>query len=270
MKILLLEDDIALNKAIRKVLELDRHEVSVFTEGKEVLDVLPGAYDLYILDINVPHISGLELLGKIMETKNDAQVMIISSNTDLESIEKAYGIGCVDYLKKPFHIAELRAKINRIKPLKSDLLSKVKLHSREDGLTKKERKLLTLLLEHMGETVTYKMIASEIYDDKEMSMEALRTLVRRLRAKLENDIIRNVIDEGYSISSLDPAHTHGRGDISALLYENRQLRREREMLVKKAFTDPLTGLYNRARMEERSSSSNTRSFCSITLLSVSL
>ncbi len=251
MKILLLEDDIALNKAIRKVLELDRHEVAVFTDGKAVLEALPGSYGLYILDINVPHITGLQLLGKIMETKSDAQVMIISSNTDLESIENAYGIGCVDYLKKPFHITELRAKINRIKPPKTDLLSKVKLHSQEEVLTKKEKKLLTLLLEHMGETVTYKMIASEIYDNKEMSMEALRTLMRRLRAKLESDIIRNVIDEGYSIPSLDPASTQERrSDISALLYENRQLRREREILRKKAFTDPLTGLYNRARMEE--------------------
>ncbi len=251
MKILLLEDDIALNKAIRKVLELDHHEVAVFTDGKEVLDALPGSYDLYILDINVPHITGLQLLGKIMEVRSDAQVMIISSNTDLESIEKAYGIGCVDYLKKPFHITELRAKINRIKPPKTDLLSKVKLHSEKEVLTKKERKLLALLLEHMGETVTYKMIAREIYDNKEMSMEALRTLMRRLRAKLQGDIIHNILDEGYSISSLDPAQTHpGNGDLTALLQENLRLKREREVLMKKAFTDPLTGLYNRSRMEE--------------------
>jgi len=251
MKILLLEDDIALNKAIRKVLELDRYEVAVFTDGREALDAMQGVYDLYILDINVPHVSGLELLGKIMETKSDAQVIIISSNTDLESIEKAYGFGCVDYLKKPFHITELRAKINRIKPPKNDLLSKVKLQSREESLTKKERKLLALLLEHMGETVTYKMIAAEIYENKEMSMEALRTLMRRLRAKLKGDIIHNILDEGYSISSLDPQQTQsGNRNITALLQENRQLRKEREILLKKAFTDPLTGLYNRSRMEE--------------------
>ena len=56
MKILLLEDDIALNKAIKKVLELDYHTVDTFLDGKELIDALDKRYDLYLLDINVPHI----------------------------------------------------------------------------------------------------------------------------------------------------------------------------------------------------------------------
>ena len=59
MNILLLEDDIALNKAIKKVLELDYHTVNTFTDGQELIKSLDQRYDLYILDINVPHISGL-------------------------------------------------------------------------------------------------------------------------------------------------------------------------------------------------------------------
>lgn len=256
MKILLLEDDIALNRAIKKVLELDHHSVSSFTDGEEVKQALSGDFDLYILDINVPNVTGLELLGMILRANEQAKVMMISANTDLESLEKAYGIGCVDYIKKPFHIAELRAKISRFNITTPALLSKVRLVPGTENLTKKEKKLLTLLLEHMGEVVNYDLIANSVYNNKPMSMDALRALVRRLRTKLADDIISNMLDEGYAIMSLSPEKSSEKdySDISsrieALRKENMQLKVEREALLKKSTTDPLTGLYNRIKIEE--------------------
>ena len=255
MNILLLEDDIALNKAIRRVLELDHHNVNTFTDGQDLIDSLDQRYDLYILDINVPNISGLELLDIILGQNSQAKVIMISSNTDVQSLQTAYDLGCVDYLKKPFHITELRAKINRLKSEREHSVSLVNLKDRREVLTKKEKRLLNLLLDNQTHTVTYDMIELDVYENNPMSMDALRTLVRRLRAKLADDIIENNIDEGYSISKLfavepEDLQNHTEQNMEALQEENRLLKLEKEVLLKRSTTDPLTGLYNRVKMEE--------------------
>ena len=255
MKILLLEDDIALNKAIKKVLELDYHTVDTFMDGKDILESLDKNYDLYILDINVPHISGLELLNMIQLQNNQAKVIMISSNTDVQSLQTAYNLGCVDYLKKPFHITELRAKINRLKMQSAYLLSGIKFKDEDDALSKKERRLLKLLLNNLSLVVTYEMIEHSVYEDNRMSMDAIRALVRRLRSKLTDDIIENIIDEGYTISTLshlssEDTDQNTKQRMETLEQENSQLKLEKEILIKKSTTDPLTGLYNRIKIKE--------------------
>lgn len=255
MNILLLEDDIALNKAIKKVLELDHHNVNTFIDGQELINELDQMYELYILDINVPHITGLELLEIILGQNPQAKVIMISVNTDIESLQTAYDLGCVDYLKKPFHITELRAKINRLKSEREHSVSLINLKDKRKTLTKKEKRLLNLLLDNQPHTVTYDMIELDVYKNKPMSMDALRALVRRLRAKLAEDIIENIIDEGYRIINLlvvvdEKSQHYTEQNIKALEEENRLLRLEKELLLKKSTTDPLTGLYNRIKMEE--------------------
>jgi diguanylate cyclase (GGDEF)-like protein len=255
MKILLLEDDIALNKAIKKVLELDDHTVDTFFSGQDVIDALDKPYHLYILDINVPELSGMAILDIILLKNTQAQVIMISSNTDVQSLQTAYDIGCVDYLKKPFHIAELRAKISRLELTREHLISTIQLKSEDEVLTKNERKLLSLLLDNLSQVVNYEMIENHVYENRSMSMDALRALMRRLRSKLADDIIVNIIDEGYSIPTLpdnsnrdSDSHTNSR--IAFLEEENNRLKVEREILLKKSTTDPLTGLYNRLKIQE--------------------
>ncbi len=255
MKILLLEDDISLNKAINKVLELDHHTVDTFIDGKDIIESFDQGYDLYILDINVPHISGLELLDIILDHNDQAKVIMISSNTDMQSLETAYNLGCVDYLKKPFHIAELRAKINRLKISREHLASGIKLKNESDPLSKKEKRLLNLLLDNISHVVNYEKIQSYVYENKPMSMDALRALTRRLRSKLSDDIIENIIDEGYTISSVpNISHENPKENLKqrleSLEEENTLLKLEKEVLLKKSTTDALTGLYNRIKIQE--------------------
>ena len=255
MNILLLEDDIALNKAITKVLELDHHRVETFTDGQILIESLDQNYDLYILDINVPHISGLELLELILKRNDQAKVMMISSNTDVQSLQTAYDLGCVDYLKKPFHIAELRAKISRLKLSREHLSSTIKLKKDAESLSKKEKRLLNLLLDNMTQVVTYEMIENYVYENKRMSMDALRALMRRLRMKLLHDMIENVIDEGYTISKIPNRSKRNREKsikdrLETLEEENILLKLEKEVLLKRSTTDALTGLYNRIKVQE--------------------
>jgi two-component system, OmpR family, response regulator len=197
MKILLLEDDAALNKSIKDALHYSGYDVDNFFDGDDVLKALGNIYDLYILDVNVPNINGLELLGLIQNQNRASKVIIITSNIDLKTIQTAYDLGCIDYLKKPFHLEELRLKIDRLKLENLGKLDGIKLTS--NPLSKKERKFLLLLLENKGKVVDYEMIAQIVYQDKVMSMDALRTLAKRLRGKLEEDIIRNIVDEGYMV-----------------------------------------------------------------------
>ena len=256
MNILLLEDDTALNRAIKKVLELDKNNsVESFFDGQDVLNTLNHSYDLYVMDVNVPNINGLDLLRVIHEKNNLAKVIIISANADLNTLQEAYALGCVDYLKKPFHLDELRIKIDKLKIPRKHLASNIKLKNNDDVLTKKERTLLNLLLENQEAVVTYELIEEHVYQDKTMTMDGLRALVRRLRSKLVDDVIKNVLDEGYSVSDV-PVFLNGNLEqnvkqrILALEYENNELKLEKEALAKMSMTDPLTGLYNRVKVEE--------------------
>ena len=197
MNILLLEDDIALNKAITKVLELDKHIVDTFDDGADVLNKLTDDYDLYILDVNVPNINGLELLSLIQNYNKNTKVIIITSLNDVQTLKKAYESGCIDYLRKPFYLEELQIKVNKLGS-STEEVSKVNLNA-NTTLTKKDNDLLKLLFEYEGKTVPYNIIEDAVYKDKTMTMNAIRILVYRLNAKLQNFTISNIIDQGYTI-----------------------------------------------------------------------
>ena len=196
MKILLLEDDIALNKSIYDALIYSGYDVDTFFDGNDVINNLNSIYDLYIMDINVPNISGLELLNLIHNQNSQAKIIMISSNTDITIIKNAYNLGCIDYLKKPFHFEELRIKIEMLFSNSDAKLQEIKLKP-DSSLSKKEKRFLKLLVENKNSTITYQMIDEFVYEDKTMTIDGLRALVKRLRIKLEDDIIKNVLDEGY-------------------------------------------------------------------------
>jgi len=199
MKILLLEDNVALNRAITKILIKDNHTVSSFYCGEDVLNSKElFCFNLYILDINVPKINGLDVLKSIYDYNNDAKIIMISSNTDLSSIQKAYAYGCVDYLKKPFHVEELRLKVKQYLKESETLLDEVVLKKGEK-LTKMEKLFLLLLLKEKNRVVKYSTIENVVYLGKSMSISSLRTMVKRLRKKLHVELIENVIGEGYRV-----------------------------------------------------------------------
>ena len=198
MKILLLEDDVALNKSIYDALIYSGYDVDTFFDGNDVIDNLSSIYDLYIMDINVPNISGLELLNLIHNQTNQSKIIMISANTDINIIKNAYNLGCIDYLKKPFHLEELRIKIDMLFSNTNSLLEELTLKP-DSNLSKKEKRFLTLLLNNKDLVTTYQMIDEFVYEDKTMTNDGIRALVKRLRGKLENDIIKNLPEEGYTI-----------------------------------------------------------------------
>lgn len=115
MTITIVEDNESLNFAIKLLLEKNMHKVFAYKNADELIDDIGniGNIDLFIIDINLPGMNGLELIEHLQLYKNSSY-LIISSYTDISHISQAFGLGCDDYIKKPFEIEELLIRIEKI------------------------------------------------------------------------------------------------------------------------------------------------------------
>ncbi len=112
-KILLLEDDTLLAQTLKELLESEGYLVSLAKSGNSAIDEsYENSFDLYIFDINVPDISGIELLKSLRDADDTTQTIFISALVDLNSISKAFEVGADDYIKKPFFPEELLIRVN--------------------------------------------------------------------------------------------------------------------------------------------------------------
>ncbi|MEN8302491.1 MAG: response regulator transcription factor [Campylobacterota bacterium] len=112
-QILLLEDDYELAETLQELLESNDYGVDLVHNGNEAIDAsYDNSYDLYIFDINVPDINGLELLKSLREADDKTPAIFISALVDLNSITKGFEVGADDYIKKPFFPQELLIRVN--------------------------------------------------------------------------------------------------------------------------------------------------------------
>lgn len=214
MKIMLLEDDVALNKSIKKLLNIYDFEVVSFHDGEEALNAIDDSFDMYILDINVPSLDGIEVLDAIRGYQEDVPVIMISAKNEIDTIMYSYSKGCNDFIKKPFDIRELKIKIDQyakknsygdveIGEALSFNLDKDILHYEEKPikLTKKELRMMKILVKNLGFNVTYDQIVDYVWDDEDLdiSLDSIRTVISRLRQKLPKNIITSNVGLGYSI-----------------------------------------------------------------------
>ncbi|PID48234.1 MAG: DNA-binding response regulator [Proteobacteria bacterium] len=209
MKILLLEDNKKLNETITKRLKLKGYKVSSFTDGLEALENIDEGFSCYILDINVPNMDGTKILQRIRKIYKNLPVIIISSSVELETIKDAYKFGCNDFLKKPFFIDELEIKIEKFCKIDDNKIyfdnnsffdfnsSIAKIQNKETRLTRKEKLLLNILLVNKNKLVSYSTIENYVWQGSFVSLESIRSLIRRLRKILEKDYIKTIVDNGY-------------------------------------------------------------------------
>ena len=211
MKIFLLEDDYSLNETIKEMLELNFHEVDAFYDGEVAYNnITTNVYDLYILDINIPSINGLEILKSIKNISTKIKVIIISANINIETIKEAYSYGCDDYLKKPFDVEELILKIEKYNTKEKNIIldqnvyfntisKELFINNNEIELTKNEKSILILLLDNRGKAISHENIEDFVYKGEPKSSDAIRSLIKRLRKKLSRNLILNSVDAGYFI-----------------------------------------------------------------------
>ena len=214
--ILLIEDDRPLNKAISVYFKKEKFYVLSSFSGQEALDILSqNNLDLIILDINLPDLSGFDLIEQIKIMNSNIPILILSA-CDLDSdILHGFNLGAEDYVTKPFNIEIFHKKINVILKrntkntfYKDDHLffdkniSKLEINNKEIKLTPLEFKLLSLFLENQNQILLKERIIEKIWDVNENYVDDHTLLVNisRLRNKIEDDkhhYIKTVYGLGY-------------------------------------------------------------------------
>ena len=115
MKILLIEDDSILNETIADYLKLKGNKLISIEDGADAIKTIDNNnFDLYIIDINILHINGLEIIKYIRQNDLQTPIIMITASIELEHFKTAYQNGCDDYIKKPFHLEELEIRINKV------------------------------------------------------------------------------------------------------------------------------------------------------------
>jgi len=206
-KILLLEDEINLGETIQDILEDHHYEVDYVIRGNDAIDKsYENSYDLYIFDINVPDIDGLDILKSLREADDTTPAIFISAMTDLSTVLKGFEVGAYDFIKKPFFLEELTVKVN------------LKLAQKEEKIVyndleffPKEKKLLRagkrvnlgeiggLVFELFISNLNRIITKEEIYECLEnQSSTALRFHVSNIK-KLTGLEIKNIRGVGYII-----------------------------------------------------------------------
>lgn len=216
MRVLLLEDDIALADIISEYLTDNGFQVHVVYDGEEALTAAyESHYELYIFDVNVPAIKGFDLLTTLRENDDSTPTIFVTSLNDIEDVSKGFESGADDYLKKPFELAELLLRIKNIQKrtytqqrsstiqindkITFDLDTQL-LHTPkgEISLPQKELKLLKHFLQHPNEIISFENLYKVAWDyNEDASSESLRAHIKNLRKHFDKDIIENLRGVGY-------------------------------------------------------------------------
>jgi len=218
-KILLLEDDVQLSDTVKQYLEYQGYGVVAAYDAHEARDLLYETHvDLMLLDIKVPYQNGFDLLSELREEGNRTPAIFITSLHSVEDVTRGFDVGGDDYIRKPFALKELLVRIeSQLKRRYGtreewiDLGSGLAFNPKEFQLTRKgtvlplktkEAKLLTLLLEHPDELLSYEKIFEVLWEyDEKPSGGSLRTYIRTIRAYIGKERIGTVKNIGYRFVS---------------------------------------------------------------------
>jgi DNA-binding response OmpR family regulator len=212
MKILLLEDDFMLNELISNYLTTFYDVVIAYNSQDALEKIQNNKFDIYIFDINLPDINGLDLLKKLRASSNDTPTIFISAYHDMSSLQKAFANGASDYLKKPFDLEELKIRLENIinvnysnQPIKvkENILfdkqrSSIIVNGIEKSLAKKENEIFAFLVSKKTQVVSFDDIYLKVWQsDIPSSDTTLRTYIKNLRKIVGKDLIRTIYKYGY-------------------------------------------------------------------------
>jgi len=207
INILLMEDELDLGETLQEMLELEGYVVTWVKDGGEASDIsFEKKFDLYVFDINVPEINGLELVESLRHVEDNTPVIFISALIDLETIKKAFNIGAQDYIKKPFFPEELLFRIeakfkkNEKRIIYKDLEYNPKSKVLKKGgetlfLSNKQQMLFHLFITQLNKTIEPFTIM-EYCSIK--SISALRVAINKLKISTGIEI-RSIHGIGYIV-----------------------------------------------------------------------
>ncbi|MGD9577989.1 MAG: response regulator transcription factor [Syntrophorhabdus sp.] len=223
MKLLLVEDEEKVAHFISKGLEEEGYTIDVAYDGKRGLELLKeSTYDLLLLDLMIPEISGLDLLKTIRSWGDNTPVLIITAKSSKEDVVKGLDTGSDDYLTKPFSFEELlariRALLRRSKVSDSHIIEykdivlnpysrKLHIETNEVELTEKEFLIMEFMLKNTEKPLTRKEIADCVWQNQTDSTNIVDVYVNFLRKKIESvtnkKYIHTVRGTGYVLREDD-------------------------------------------------------------------
>ena len=237
MRILLVEDDPATSRSIELMLTHANLNVYCTDLGEDGIDLAKlYDYDLILLDLNLPDMSGHEVLRQLRIAKIETPILILSGSDDTDSKIRGFGFGADDYLTKPFHreelIARIHAIIRRSKGHAQSIIrtgqvnvnldaKSVDVNGKSVHLTGKEYQILELLSLRKGTTLTKEMFLNHLYGGMdEPELKIIDVFICKLRKKLAEatdgeNYIETVWGRGYVMRDPVPEVAHRRVAVAA-------------------------------------------------------
>ena len=218
MHLLVIEDERVLCETIVRSLRRLAYSVDHCYDGDKALELLcTERYDLVLLDLNLPGKDGMTVLRTFRQRDRKTPVLILSARSEVKDKVEGLDAGANDYLSKPFHLAELEARIRSLtlrqftqqdvlltfKALSFDTRSRTAtVNGQTLALTRKETGILEYLMVHQGRPVSQEELMEHVWDNSVDSFSnSIRVHISALRKKLRTalgyDPIRNRIGEGY-------------------------------------------------------------------------
>jgi DNA-binding response OmpR family regulator len=217
--ILYAEDEGIIRLNISKRLKTYCKDVLTVKDGQEAWEVYRKEMpDVLILDINMPHLSGLEVAKKIREINSDIPILLLTAYTDTDMLLQAVELNLCKYLVKPvgkLALKEALVKISqKLYESKKEFLkleenyiwdkvnNKLYKNQKKVELTPRETTLFSLLARHQQESVSHEEIMAIVWEDKfldEISIDSVKNLMNVLRKKLPKKCIKSIYGSGYSL-----------------------------------------------------------------------
>lgn len=198
MRILIVEDETDLCDTIAEGLQIDGYAVDRCYNGEEAYELIDTeAYDLVVLDLNLPGMDGIDILTEIRKQNTALKILILSARGSVSDKVLGLDTGANDYLAKPFDFEELEARIRSLS-----------IDGRELSVTKKELALMEYFLLHPGHVISQEELMEHVWNmEADSFSNAVRVHIASLRKKLKSaldyDPIGTKIGEGYFLNEGD-------------------------------------------------------------------
>jgi two-component system KDP operon response regulator KdpE len=202
LTVLVVDDEPAIRRFLRTSLGAEGYKVVEAQDGAGAIDAVRGGrIDVLVLDLGLPDMDGLDVVGRLRDQGSTVPIVVLSSRTNESAKVQALDLGADDYVTKPFGVDELLARIRtalrhrlqaqgeapvfRCGDLTVDLVRRVvTVRGAEVKLSPREYDLLRLLVSHAGKVLTHRFILRELWSS-ETDVQYLRIYIRALRQKIE-------------------------------------------------------------------------------------
>lgn len=221
MRVLLVEDDELLGDGIRTGLKHYGHTVDWVKDGKSANDVLATkheSFDIIVLDLGLPRLSGLEVLKNLRNRNSNTPVVVLTARDSVDDRVKGLDAGADDYITKPFDLDELCARMRALQRRSKARATPVLVYGditldpashvvtkgdKEVLISRREFALLQKLLENAGRVISREQLNQTLYGwGENIDSNALEVHIHNLRKRFGNEVIRTIRGVGYMAEKL--------------------------------------------------------------------